>query len=109
MDNNLPFLDQSFGFFTAVQQSIEFIDAANVEAEGAEYGIGIVRLAGRQCGYFATNSCLASRDVNICVIPEIQFQIYGINGVYESIIERAKKKGHCIIVVAEGAFRGLIE
>ena len=43
------------------------------------------------------------------MVPEIQFQIYGVNGVYESIIQRAKVKGHCIIVVAEGAYKGLID
>jgi len=64
---------------------------------------------GRECGFIAVNAALASRDVNICLIPEITFQLYGKHGVYEKILERADKKGHCIIVVAEGAYRGLIE
>lgn len=109
IDNNIPFIDQTFGFATATQESIAFIDAANIEAEAAEYGIGIVRMPGRKCGTFPVNSSLASRDVNICLIPELQFQIYGQHGVYEAIIERAKIKGHCIIVVSEGAFHGLVE
>lgn len=108
IDNNVPFLDQTFGFATATQESIAFIDAANVEAEAAELGIGIVRLPGRSCGQFPLSSCLASRDVNICLVPDIQFQIYGAQGVYEAVIERAKVKGHCIIVVSEGAYRGLV-
>ena len=29
--------------------------------------------------------------------------------MYESLIERAKKKGHVIIVVADGAYRGVID
>ena len=29
--------------------------------------------------------------------------------MYEAVIERCKKKGHCIIVIAEGAYHGLIE
>lgn len=29
--------------------------------------------------------------------------------MYDSIIERAKIKGHCVIVIAEGAEDGLIE
>jgi len=80
-----------------------------VEAEAAEYGIGIVRMPGRNCGFFPVSSSLASRDVNICLIPELTFQIYGAHGVYEAIIERAKVKGHCIIVVSDGAYRGLIK
>mmetsp|Transcript_47884 Transcript_47884/g.63344 ORF Transcript_47884/g.63344 Transcript_47884/m.63344 type:complete len:335 (-) Transcript_47884:344-1348(-) len=109
IDNNIPFIDKAFGFATATQESIDFIDAANVEAEAAEFGIGIVRMPGRRCGIFPVSSTLASRDVNICLVPELQFQLYGKNGVYESIIERAKVKGHCIIVVSDGAYRGLID
>ena len=109
IDNNIPFIDRTFGFATALKESIAFIDAANVEAEAAEFGIGIVRMPGRRCGFFPVNSSLASRDVNICLVPELQFQLYGVNGVYESLIERAKVKGHCIIVVSDGAYRGLIE
>jgi 6-phosphofructokinase 1 len=80
-----------------------------VEAEAAEYGVGIVRLMGKDCGMLAVCASLASRDVNICVVPEISFQLFGQQGVYESVIERAKKKGHCIIVIADGAFSGLVD
>ena len=75
----------------------------------AENGVGIIRLMGRYCGYIATYAALASRDVNICLIPEVHFQLYGTSGVYERIIERAKTKGHCVIVIAEGAEDGLID
>lgn len=109
IDNDIPFVDKSFGFETAIAGSIPFINAANVEAEAAEYGVGIVRIMGQNCGFFAVNACLASRDVNICLIPELHFQLYGKHGVYEAVIERCKKKGHCIIVIAEGAYHGLID
>lgn len=64
---------------------------------------------GRHCGNLAVSASLASRDVNICVVPEISFQIYGKEGVYESVIDRCKQKGHCIIVIAEGSFNGLVD
>lgn len=64
---------------------------------------------GRHCGYIAVDACLASRDVNICLIPEVHFQLYGTHGVYERVIERAQKKGHCVVVVAEGAELGMID
>jgi len=79
-----------------------------VESEAAEYGVGIVKLMGRYCGFIAVASSLASRDVNICLIPEVHFQLEGEHGVYEAIIERAKAKGHCVIVIAEGAEDGMI-
>ncbi len=109
IDNDIPFVDKSLGFETAIAESIPFITAANVEAEAAEFGVGIVRIMGKHCGIFAVNACLSSRDVNICVIPEHYFQLYGPHGVYEAIIQRAKVKGHCIIVIAEGAFEGLVD
>ncbi len=64
---------------------------------------------GRYCGYIAVASSLASRDVNICLIPEVHFQLEGPDGVFDAIIERAKIKGHCVVVIAEGAEDGLIE
>lgn len=73
IDNDIPFVDRSFGFETAVAESVPFITAANVEAEAAEFGIGIVRLMGQHCGVLAVGASLASRDVNICVVPEISF------------------------------------
>lgn len=109
VDNDIPFIDRSFGFQTACEEAVQFINAANVEAEAAEYGVGIVKLMGRYCGYIAVASSLASRDVNICIVPEVHFQLEGTDGVYDSIIERAKIKGHCVIVIAEGAEDGLIE
>lgn len=109
VDNDIPFIDRSFGFQTACEEGVQFINAANVEAEAAEFGVGIVKLMGRYCGYIAVASSLASRDVNICLIPEVHFQLEGPDGVYEAIVERAKIKGHCVIVIAEGAEDGLID
>lgn len=63
---------------------------------------------GRYCGYIAVASSLASRDVNVCLIPEVHFQLEGPDGVYEAIIERARIKGHCVVVIAEGAEDGLL-
>lgn len=50
-----------------------FIDSANSEAESAEYGVGIVKLMGRYCGFISVNASLANRDVNVCLIPEVHF------------------------------------
>lgn len=53
IDNDIPLIDRSFGFNTAVQESIKFIDSAMIEAKSAENGIGIIRLMGRYCGFIA--------------------------------------------------------
>ena len=46
---------------------------------------------------------LASIDVNICLVPEFGFELYGKNGLLEYICKRVRIKKHCVIVVAEGA------
>lgn len=69
----MPIIDACLGFNTAIQESIQFIDAANVECEAAEYCIGMVRIMGRRSGMIACTAALASRDVNIVLIPEIHF------------------------------------
>lgn len=63
---------------------------------------------GRYCGYIAVASSLASRDVNVCLIPEVHFQLEGELGVYEWIIDRARSKGHAVVVIAEGAEEALL-
>lgn len=80
-----------------------------MEAEAAEYGVGIVKLMGRYCGFISVASSLASRDVNICLVPEVHFQLEGADGVYEAVVERARVKGHCVVVIADGAEDGLME
>lgn len=74
-----------------------------MEANAAEYGIGLVKLMGRYAGFIAMFASLAARDVNICLIPEFPFDLNGPRGLLEFIMNRVKNRRHCIIVVAEGA------
>ena len=43
-------IDKSFGFDTAVEEAQRAINAAHVEAESVENGIGLVKLMGRDSG-----------------------------------------------------------
>lgn len=43
-------IDKSFGFDTAVEEAQRAINAAHVEAESAEHGVGVVKLMGRYSG-----------------------------------------------------------
>ncbi|KAJ7951689.1 ATP-dependent 6-phosphofructokinase [Quillaja saponaria] len=47
IDNDIPVIDKSFGFDTAVEEAQRAINAAHVEAESIENGIGVVKLMGR--------------------------------------------------------------
>ncbi|XP_020540620.1 ATP-dependent 6-phosphofructokinase 4, chloroplastic isoform X2 [Jatropha curcas] len=103
IDNDIAVIDKSFGFDTAVEEAQRAINAAHVEVESVENGVGIVKLMGRYCGFIATHATLASRDVDCCLIPESPFYLEGPDGLFEYIELRLKENGHLVIVVAEGA------
>jgi 6-phosphofructokinase 1 len=99
----MPIIDKSFGLESAIQESVRTIRAANVEANCNLNGIGLVKLFGRSSGFVAMLSTLAARDVNICLIPEVPFNLYGENGLLDFIFQRIQIKEHCVIVVSDGA------
>ena len=103
IDNDMPIIDKSFGLESAVQESVRTIRSANVEANCNLNGIGLVKLFGRTSGFVAMLSTLAARDVNICLIPEVPFNLYGQNGLLDFIFQRIQIKEHCVIVVSDGA------
>ncbi|GMN41055.1 hypothetical protein TIFTF001_010260 [Ficus carica] len=103
IDNDIAVIDRSFGFDTAVEEAQRAINAAHVEVESVENGVGIVKLMGRYSGFIAMFATLASRDVDCCLIPESPFYLEGQGGLFEFIEQRLKENGHVVIVVAEGA------
>ncbi|CAH9076657.1 unnamed protein product [Cuscuta europaea] len=108
IDNDIPVIDKSFGFDTAVEEAQRAINAAHVEAESAENGVGVVKLMGRYSGFIAMYATLASRDVDCCLIPESPFYLEGSGGLLEFVVKRLKENGHMVLVVAEGAGQELI-
>ncbi|RDX87757.1 ATP-dependent 6-phosphofructokinase 3 [Mucuna pruriens] len=108
IDNDIPVIDKSFGFDTAVEEAQRAINAAHVESESIENGIGVVKLMGRYSGFIAMYATLASRDVDCCLIPESPFYLEGKGGLFEFIDKRLKENGHMVIVIAEGAGQDLL-
>jgi 6-phosphofructokinase 1 len=105
IDNDISYVERSFGFETAVSEAVESIDAAHTEAKGARNGIGLVKLMGRESGFIAVFASLARSDVNICLIPEVPFTM---EKLLEAVRERVQSRGHAVIVVAEGAGQELL-
>jgi 6-phosphofructokinase 1 len=103
VDNDLSFIDKSFGFETAVGKAVEAVTAAHQEAHSAINGIGLVKVMGRDSGYIAACTALASHDVNFVVIPEVPFELKGPNGLLVHVEKRLASRNHAVIVVAEGA------
>jgi 6-phosphofructokinase 1 len=109
IDNDIPIIDRSFGFETSCEQANRMIAAANVEAESAPNGVGLVKVMGRDSGFIAMNASMSSRDVNLCVIPEWNFEIEGKHGLCEYVVNRLKHRDHAVVVVAEGAAEGSLD
>ena len=75
VDNDVPWVDKTFGFDTAVEVARLAVDAAHSEARGARNGVGIVKLMGRDAGFIAAAASIASHDVNYCLVPEVPFRL----------------------------------
>lgn len=108
VDNDLEFIDRSFGFETAVEKAREAVGSIHMEAHSQINGIGLVKLMGRESGFIAMATALASHETNFCLIPEIPFDLDGPNGFLINLEKRLDKSGHAVIVVAEGAGQELL-
>jgi 6-phosphofructokinase 1 len=105
IDNDISFIQTTFGFETAVSEARRSTYAAHTEATGARNGIGLVKLMGRDSGFIAAFTTLADSQVNYCLIPETPFTL---TGLLRSLEERLRQRGHAVIVVAEGAGQELL-
>jgi 6-phosphofructokinase 1 len=109
IDNDLSFVERSFGFDTAVSEAVAAIVAAHTEARAAVDGIGVVKVMGRQSGFIAVHTALAQNDVNFVLIPEVSFELAGENGLLKHLEDRLNSRHHAVILVAEGAGQSLLE
>ncbi len=103
IDNDINHIEKTFGFETSFTIASPIIRDAHNEARGAYNGIAIVKLMGRDAGFIAANAALAMPEVNLVLVPEIEFDLEGERGLFSVIGKRLEKRNHCLIVVAEGA------
>ena len=103
IDNDINLVSRSFGFETAVAIATEVIRSAHTEALGAPFGVGLVKLMGRDSGFIASTAALARGDANFVLIPEVDFDIDGPGALLPKLHDRLRARGHAVIVVAEGA------
>ena len=106
IDNDISYVQTTFGFETAVTEAKRATYAAHSESIGARNGIGLVKLMGRDSGFIAAYSALVDNHVNICLIPEVPFTQ---DGLFVALKQRLEQLGHAVIVVAEGAGQDLCE
>jgi 6-phosphofructokinase 1 len=109
IDNDISYIDRSFGSETAFSKACDAISSAHMEAKGVYNGIGIVKVMGRHSGFIAANATIASGDVNFCLVPEIPFSLEGEKGLFALLKERLLKRHHSVILIAEGAGQELFK
>lgn len=109
IDNDISFVQMTFGFQTAVEAATRAIQGAHNEATGAPNGVGLVKLMGRYSGFVAAHATLALTEVNFCLLPEVDWDLEGASGLLERLVPRIQSRGHAVIVVAEGAGQRLFE
>ena len=108
IDNDLNLIQKSFGFDTAIAETVHAIKCAHIEAKGAVNGIGLIKIMGRLSGHIAANAALAQNDTNFVLIPEVPFDLKGQKGFLQVLETRIKSSEHAVIVVAEGAGQELL-
>jgi 6-phosphofructokinase 1 len=104
IDDDIAFIDKSFGFDTAVERARDAIDAAHAEAASARNGIAVVKLMGRDAGFVAANAAIASGEANFVLLPESPFDT---TVFLQALDERLRVRGHAVIVIAEGCAKQL--
>jgi 6-phosphofructokinase 1 len=105
VDNDFSFIQKSFGFDTAVTKAVDVVTAAHMEANSQINGVGLVKVMGRESGFIAAHTALASHEVNFVLIPEIPFELDGPNGFLHHLEERLRNRHHAVILIAEGALQ----
>jgi 6-phosphofructokinase 1 len=106
IDNDISYIQQTFGFETAVSEATEAIYSAHAEAAGARNGVGLVKLMGRHSGFIAAYATLANSDVNYCLVPEVRFTL---DAFLQALKKRLEGRRHAVVVAAEGAGQDLLE
>jgi 6-phosphofructokinase 1 len=108
IDNDVPYVELSFGYVTSLEVASEVLRGAHVEATGAPHGVGLVKLMGRHAGFIAAGAAIASQEANFVLVPEVPFPLEGPGGFLEILERRLLTRGHALVVVAEGAGQHLL-
>lgn len=109
IDNDISFIDKSFGFDTAVGKACEAVSAGYSEATSQVNGIGLIKLMGRESGFIAAQTAIASHEVDFVLIPEVPFDLDGDAGFLAGLEKKLLEQKYAVVVVAEGAGQHLMK
>ena len=109
IDNDVPYVYQSFGYATALEEATDVLRHAHVEARCHHNGIGLVKLMGRDAGFIAAGAAVAAQEANFVLVPEVPFPLEGDDGFLAALERRIEARHHAVVVTAEGAGQHLFE
>jgi len=109
IDNDISFVERSFGFTTAVSIAKDVLSTGHEEARGAYNGVAVVKLMGRNSGFIAAMAAVANGDANFVLVPEVPFDMDGEKGLLKILEQRLEDRQHALVVVAEGAGQNLLK
>jgi 6-phosphofructokinase 1 len=110
MDNDIPWVAQSFGFSTSVDKAAEIICAMHTEA-CATRRVGVMELFGADSGFVAANAAMASGRAALVLIPEMFAGLKSaeeIERAFETCLDSLREKvmhqdrAGAVVVIAEG-------
>lgn len=111
IDNDLPFVERTFGFDTAISMAVDAVRAARAEASSGLRGVGLVKLMGRHAGFIAASAAIASREADLVLVPELPFALGELGadsnrGVMPYLERVIAERGEAVVIIAEGVGQG---
>jgi 6-phosphofructokinase 1 len=64
---------------------------------------------GRHSGFITCYAALANHDTDFVLIPQVPFTLDGPDGFLARLRRRVERRGHAVVVIAEGAGQELID
>jgi 6-phosphofructokinase 1 len=98
IDNDLWGSDRTIGFDSATTVAVEAVDRLRATAT-SHHRIFVVEVMGRGCGDIAVHAAMAG-GAEECLLPET---VYDVDTVCARVLDSYQRKGHAIVVIAEGA------
>jgi len=99
IDNDVAFIQRTFGFSTGVEFAVQCLRAAQIEARSRMNGVCIVKLDGRLSGFVAAQAAVSFGGAHIVLIPENRVDLPTILRLVDANFQWRQ---YCVVVVAVG-------
>lgn len=97
IDNDIAQIDHTFGFHSAVDKTLEFVNDAYIEAR-CYNAISIVQTMGRNSGMLAATTAASSDFVDLLIVNEFEKESSHYINRVRNILDSQK---YCVIVISE--------